>query len=88
MSSAWRQLRVWRAVSRKREGTVVVGVVLGIFEQALLLGSLVVFTTYLLWHTTRTTSRQELALRLMSLFAGAGRRRRASVRAELCDLLR
>lgn len=47
------------------------GLVLGILEQALLLGPLVVFTTYILWHTTRTTSRQELALRLMSLSADA-----------------
>jgi hypothetical protein len=34
------------------------GLVLSIFEQALLLGSLVVFTAFILWHTTRTPSRR------------------------------
>jgi hypothetical protein len=47
-----------------------VGLVLSIFEQALLLGALFIFTAYILWHTTRATSRQELALRVMSLSAG------------------
>jgi hypothetical protein len=47
------------------------GLVLNIFEQALLLGSLVVFTVFIFWHTTRTSNRQELALRVISLFTGA-----------------
>jgi hypothetical protein len=47
------------------------GLVLNIFEQALLLGSLVVFTAFIFWHTTRTSNRQELALRVISLFTGA-----------------
>ena len=55
----------------RRGGRFAVGVVLNIFEQALLLSSLVVFTAFILWHTTRAPSRQELALRVMALFAGA-----------------
>jgi hypothetical protein len=46
-------------------------VLLSIFEQALLLGSLALFTAYVLWYTTHGTNSKELALRLMALFAGA-----------------
>jgi hypothetical protein len=46
-------------------------VLLSIFEQALLLGSLVLFTGYVLWHTTHGTNSKELVLRLMALFVGA-----------------
>ena len=46
-------------------------VLLSIFEQALLLGSLALFTAYILWYTTHGTNSKELALRLMALFAGA-----------------
>jgi hypothetical protein len=42
------------------------GLVLSIFEQALLLGSLTVFTAFILWHSSRAPSRRELALSVIS----------------------
>ena len=62
------RVRLWSL----RMGRVMsVGLVLSIFEQALLLGSLAVFTAFILWHTTRAPNRQELALRVIALFTGA-----------------
>ena len=47
------------------------GVVLGIFEQVLLLGSLLLFTGFVFYNATHGTNSMELALRVSSLFAGA-----------------
>jgi hypothetical protein len=46
-------------------------VLLNVFEQILLLGSLIFFTVYVIWHTIHGTNSKELVLRLMALFTGA-----------------
>jgi len=48
-----------------------VGVILSIFEQVLLLGSLLLFTGFVFWNATHGTNNLELALRVSALFAGA-----------------